>query len=98
VILLPVAFYIIFNPDLSFDRLLVAILCLLLLSERNLPILLFYIGVILVSNPFIANTALVGNIHAEWLIIWSLTIYLAVIDVRQIFNRRSQGLKEIQMG
>ncbi len=96
VILLPVALYIVFNTDLSFDRLLIAILALLLLAERNLPIILAYFAGVLIITPVLRYTPFLGSSHANWIVIWSLTVYLLVMVVRQIVKRNKSMLQTVR--
>jgi len=81
-LLLPIVFSIIFNTELGFDRLLVAILAMLLLVRHNGIIVISYaVGLVL------ARTNLESMY--SWLLMWSWTLFLLFVIGRQLLLRNA---------
>jgi hypothetical protein len=81
-LLLPIVFSIIFNTELGFDRLLVAILAMLLLVRHDGIIVISYaVGLVL------ARTNLESMY--SWLLMWSWTLFLLFVIGRQLLLRNA---------
>ena len=87
VLLLPIVFFIIFNTDLSFDRLLVPILALLLLVRFNAIIVISYIlGLILMRVE--------DQTMLYWSLMWGWVIFLLIVIGRQWFMQKTAGSEQ----
>lgn len=83
-LLLPIVFSIIFNTELSFDRLLVAILAMLLLVQHNGIIVISYVvGLLLMLIRGMGMNAY------SWLLMWGWTIFLLFVTTRQMLSRKT---------
>jgi hypothetical protein len=84
ILLLPIVFFILFNTELSFDRLLVAILAMLLLVRHNVIIVISYaLGLLIMRAD---NQTMQG-----WLLMWGWTLFLLIVLGRQLFMRKTTG-------
>jgi len=82
VLLLPIVFSIIFNPELGFDRLLVAIFSMLLLTRNNATIIIsYFIGLSLIWSP---------SRTSSWPIMWGWTLFLLLEILRELLIRNHQ--------
>jgi hypothetical protein len=88
ILLLPIVVSIVFNTELTFDRLLVAVFALLLLSNGSLPIVVAYAAGALMFTPVLHYfLPFLGSFKGLWLVQWSLTTFLAITAIRQIVLR-----------